>query len=157
MGERGPARVRGAVVRALPAPGATRVLAATSFANALGSSLLVTSLVLYFTRVIGLSGGQVALGLTVGGGLGLLVGVPLGHLADTRGARELLIALLVLQAAATLGYVVARSFGAFLVAACAAGLLDRGASAVRSGVVVSTSGSRSGSRGTPQRRRRSWA
>jgi Major Facilitator Superfamily len=120
----------------IPKSGPLRVLAVISFANAAGTSLLVTSLVLYFTKVVSLSGGQVAAGLTLGGGLGLLVGVPLGHLGDRYGARELMMVLHVLLALAIVGYVFAEDFASFLVVSCFVGVLDRGAAAVDTGVVA---------------------
>ncbi|MCW2986760.1 MAG: major facilitator superfamily 1 [Conexibacter sp.] len=77
------------------------------------SGLLATSVVLCFTRQVGLSGAQVGIGLTVGGALGLLVGVPVGHVADRRGPREVLVALMVGVAVATLSYAFVRSYVAF--------------------------------------------
>lgn len=112
------------------------MLAAATLVNTFGNGLLLTVSVLFFTRSVGLSAGLVGLGLTIAGALGLLVGVPLGTLADRRGPRELLIWLLLGQAAATAGYLLVRSFPSFLVAACFVVALNRGASAVRQGLIA---------------------
>jgi hypothetical protein len=106
--------------------------------NDAGSALLITTLVLYFTREVGLSGPQVGFGLTLGGAIGLLVGVPLGHLADLRGARGVTIALLLLQGLSTLSYVFVSSFTAFVIAACFVVALGRGSAAVQQGLIVRT-------------------
>jgi MFS family permease len=113
-----------------------RTLSAMTLANTVGSGLLGASVVLYFTHLVGLSGGQVGLGLTVAGGLGLLVGIPVGHVADRRGPREVLVALMLGEAVATLSYVFVRSFGVFLVAVCLVVTVDRAASAVKQGLLA---------------------
>jgi MFS family permease len=113
-----------------------RTLSAMTLANTVGSGLLGASVVLYFTHLVGLSGGQVGLGLTVAGGLGLLVGIPVGHVADRRGPREVLVVLMLGEAVATLSYVFVRSFGVFLVAVCLVVTVDRAASAVTQGLLA---------------------
>lgn len=113
-----------------------RALSAMTFVNTIGNGLLMTSVVLFFTREVGLSGGQVGLGLTIGGALGLLVGVPAGHLGDRRGPREVLGVLMVAQGAATATYVLVSSFAAFVVAACAVVTLSQAASAVKQGLIA---------------------
>ena len=113
-----------------------RTLSAMTLANTVGSGLLGASVVLYFTHLVGLSGGQVGLGLTVAGGLGLLVGIPVGHVADRRGPREVLVVLMLGEAVATLSYVFVRSFGVFLVAVCLVVTVDRAASAVKQGLLA---------------------
>jgi hypothetical protein len=65
----------------LPEPGARRVYGITTLVNTLGFGLIVTSMVLYFTRVVHLSSNQVGLGMTVAGLVGLAAGVPIGDLA----------------------------------------------------------------------------
>lgn len=120
----------------LPSDPLLRRLSLAAVVNSAGTGMLVSTLVLYFTLIVGLSGAQVAAGLAAGGALGVLVGLPLGHLADTRGARGVLVALLLLEAAATLTYLFADSFAAFLVTATAATAVNRGAMAVSQGVTA---------------------
>jgi predicted MFS family arabinose efflux permease len=123
-------------VKELREPGPVRTFAVVTLVNTVGNGLLATAAVLYFTHVVGLSGGQVGVGLTLAGGLGLLVGIPLGHLADRRGPREVLLALLVAEAFATAAYVLVDSYAAFLIAAAFVVTLDRGSSAVRQGLIA---------------------
>ena len=51
----------------VPEPGPRRVYGLTTLVNTFGFGLVVTSLVLYFTRVVHLSNVQVGLGLTISG------------------------------------------------------------------------------------------
>lgn len=120
----------------LPAPGPTRVLAGATLVNTAGNGLFLTGSALFFTRSVGLSAGQVGLGLTLAGLVGLLVGIPAGHLADRRGAREVLLALYVLQGAAMAGFALVRGFAGFLLVAVAYTALDRAGNAVRQGLVA---------------------
>jgi MFS family permease len=113
-----------------------RVLSLSTLVNTVGSGLLGTSVVLYFTRFVGLSGGQVGVGLTVAGAIGLVVGVPAGHLGDRRGPREVLMAIMVLEAVALVAYVWVGSFVAFLVAACAFVVAVQAGMAVRQALVA---------------------
>ena len=66
----------------LPEPGPQRVYGLATLVNTFGFGLVVTSLVLYFTRVVHLGSLQVGLGLTISGLIGLVAGVPVGALAD---------------------------------------------------------------------------
>jgi Na+/melibiose symporter-like transporter len=69
----------------LPEPGPRRVYGLATLVNTFGFGLVVTSLVLYFTRVVHLGSLQVGLGLTISGLIGLVAGVPVGALADRHG------------------------------------------------------------------------
>lgn len=111
-----------------------RVLSLATLVNTVGSGLLTTSVVLYFTRFVGLTGAQVGAGLTVAGAVGLLVGVPAGHLGDRRGPREVAIAVFLVQAVTMAGYVLAGSFAAFVVAAVLVVAAMQAGFAVRQGL-----------------------
>jgi MFS family permease len=126
--------------RLLPAEAPARALALSTLANTIGNGAFYTVSAIYFTRVIGLSPVQVGIGLTVAGTVGLLAGLPAGHAADVRGPREVLTALCLASGLATLGYLVASSFGAFIVAAVFVTALDRSANAVRNGLIASVGG-----------------
>ncbi|MCU1673415.1 MAG: major facilitator superfamily 1 [Frankiales bacterium] len=121
----------------VPPPGPTRLLAGATFVNTFGNGLFYTGSVLFFTRSVGLSPGQVGFGLTLAGALGLLAGIPFGHLADRRGAREVLVTLMVAEGFAMAALALVHSFGAFLLVACTYTVLDRGANGVRQGLIAS--------------------
>ena len=123
-------------MRLVPPPGPLRPLAAATFVNTFGNGLFFAGSVLFLTRSVGLTAGQVGVGLTVAGALGLLAGVPAGHLADRRGAREVLVLLMYGEAAAMTLLVLVHSFATFLLVASTYTVLDRAASGVRQGVVA---------------------
>ena len=77
-------------VRGVPTDPNLRVLALATLVNTLGNGALTTTFALYFTHVVGLRATQVGLALSVAALVGLLVQVPMGHLGDVRGPRELL-------------------------------------------------------------------
>jgi MFS family permease len=113
-----------------------RILSLATLVNTVGSGLLGTSVVLYFTHFVGLSGAQVGVGLTVAGVVGLVVGVPAGHLADRLGPREVAVALILVQGATMVGYLLVGSFAAFLVAAILVIAATQATMAVRQGLTA---------------------
>lgn len=104
--------------RIIPPSGPPRVLALAQLANAFGDGAYYVCSALYFTRVVGLSPTQVGFGLTLGWALGSVAGVPLGHLADRRGARGTAALLAVVTGAAVGSFLSVRSFAVFVLAAC---------------------------------------
>jgi MFS family permease len=119
----------------VPPPGAVRVLAAGTFLGSVGTGVQLTACVLFFTRVAGLSAGQVGLGLTGAAVAGLLAGVPLGSLADRLGARRVLLAVVPAQAAAVLGWLLVSSVPGLVLVLGVSAALETGASAARGGLV----------------------
>ncbi|WP_329124401.1 MFS transporter [Streptomyces sp. NBC_01353] len=104
----------------LPDTGPQRVIAASNFVNTVGSGLYLTAGVLYFTQAVHLPASQVGLGLGIAGFVSLAVGIAVGRLADTRGARGVYAVTLVIRTAATAGFVFADDFWLFVLAVCAA-------------------------------------
>ncbi|MFE5482189.1 MFS transporter [Streptomyces sp. NPDC056527] len=104
----------------LPDTGPQRVIAASNFVNTVGSGLYLTAGVLYFTQAVHLPAGQVGLGLGIAGFVSLAVGIAVGRLADTHGARGVYAITLVVRTAATAGFVFADDFWTFVLAVCAA-------------------------------------
>jgi MFS family permease len=98
----------------LPEPGAQRVYGLVTLVNTLGFGLVITSMALYFTRVVHLGTVQVGLGLTISGLIGLVAGVPAGDLADRHGPRTIVRLTLFVQFLSTLGYLFIRDFAAFV-------------------------------------------
>lgn len=113
-----------------------RALSLSTLINTIGNGLLSTSVVLYFTRFVGLSGAQVGIGLTIAGAVGLVVGVPAGHLGDRRGPREVMIGFVLLEAVTMVAYVVVGSFAGFVVAAVLVVTSMQAASAVKQGLIA---------------------
>ncbi|MFB6842731.1 MFS transporter [Streptomyces sp. NPDC056361] len=112
----------------LPSDPGLRRFAAANLVNTVGSGLYLTGSALFFTRVIGLSSGQVALGLGTATAVGLALMVVCGKLADRVGAKPVYLGLLLLQAAAMTGYVFVDGVTGFMVVAVISGVADRGIS-----------------------------
>ncbi|MFD0527718.1 MFS transporter [Kitasatospora arboriphila] len=120
----------------LPPPGPARGLAGAQLTNALGDGAFLVTSALYFTRVVGLSAGQIGLGLTLGWAAGALAGVPLGHLADRRGPRGVAALLAVATSAAVGVFLLASSFPVFLAAAVLYGCAQSGLGAARQALLA---------------------
>jgi MFS family permease len=86
--------------RGVPLDPTLRIMALGQFANRFGGGALMTTSALYFTRHQGFTATEVGLALSVSALVGLLVNVPAGQLADTRGPTRVL-AWLVLGSALT--------------------------------------------------------
>lgn len=104
--------------------------------NTAGNGIFMTVSALYFTRIVGLSFVQVGLGLTIAGVFGLFGGVPLGHLADRRGPREVMLVLLGLLAVTGTVLIFVHTWWQFVVVASVEALLDRGSGAVRGAMIA---------------------
>jgi MFS family permease len=94
--------------------------------TALGQGMYSAAGIIYFTRVLGLSVGQVGLALSVAGAMGFLAAVPLGRLIDEIGARRTAVALQLAKAVLVASLAVIESFWLFLVAAALLGAATRG-------------------------------
>jgi hypothetical protein len=116
-------------------PGSLARLGAGTFVSAVGNGAWYTSWALFLTRSVGLSPAQVGLGMTVAGVVGLLAATPIGWVADRLGAREVFVALLVLQGAASLAYLAVGGLAAFVATACVAEAA-RGGSGARNALVL---------------------
>jgi MFS family permease len=130
---------RARLQRLLPETRAARIMALATLINVTGYGMYLVVAVLYFTRIVGLSPTQVGVGLSIAGLFGLLSGVPMGHLGDRVGGRELIIVLLLLGALAALAAAVVETYWQFVLQASALAIFDRGSAAVRSGLIASTS------------------
>lgn len=85
--------------------------------NRVGNGLFNTAAALYFTLVVDLPAVQVGAALTVAGLIGLLAGIPGGHLADRRGPRTIMMLALAVQAVAMSALVFVESWAALTVIA----------------------------------------
>jgi MFS family permease len=120
----------------VPEPGPIRSLALVTLVNTTGNGVFFTLSALYFTRIVGLSVAEVGIGLGIAAFVGLLSGVPVGHLADRRGPREVMIALLLVVTVLDLLLLFVSSFAEFVLVASAFMFFERGASAVRGGLIA---------------------
>ncbi|MGP4113448.1 MFS transporter [Streptomyces sp. 4N509B] len=131
---------RGVRRRLRPAPALTgdaRTLYWATLVNMTGTGMFLTSSALYFTQYVGFSASQVGVGLSLGGLIGLLAGVPVGVLADRRGPREIYCAALFVEAVLALGLIVAQSFWAFVVVTTLASLVASASGAARGPLIRS--------------------
>src|SRR3954470_9620047 len=96
----------------LPEGRTARVLALASLVDATGTGLFLAGSALFFTRVVGLSVGQVGLGLSIAGIAGFACTLPLGALADRAGRRRSLVGLYLVRAAGYCAYILVTSFAA---------------------------------------------
>ncbi|MGW1073101.1 MFS transporter [Streptomyces sp. NPDC002537] len=127
--------VTGRVRASLPAPGAPRALALSTFVGQTGSGLFLPLSALFFTRSVGLAPSRVGLGLAVAGLIGLAAAVPIGRLADRYGPRGTYAVTLLVQALATASFALVHSFWAFAAVSTVAALAERGGSAARGAVI----------------------
>ncbi|MFC8449019.1 MFS transporter [Kitasatospora sp. NPDC057223] len=124
-----------------PAPATDRTvrsLAALLAVNATGNGLFLTVSTLWFTHGLGYSASRVGLALTLAGLCGILTAYPAGRAADRHGAKRVLTALHLLQAAAMAGFAAAHSYTAFLLLACAVTAGSRANAAVRATLYAHT-------------------
>jgi predicted MFS family arabinose efflux permease len=123
-------------MRLVPEPGPLRVLAAATLVNTFGNGLMYTTNALYFTRIVGLSAAQVGVGLSCAGFVGLLSGIPLGHLADRVGPREMQIVLLAIISVLSLLYTQVRDFWQFTALVSVVVFFDAGTRAARGALIA---------------------
>ncbi|WP_237323678.1 MFS transporter [Streptomyces sp. MOE7] len=111
--------------------GPQRKLALAGFVNQLGTAAFLATVPLYALRVIHLSIGQVGLGLSIAAVVGLIAGIPVGHLADRRGPRDIFLMTLLIQALSMTSLLFAHSFWAFVLAVAVTDLAGSSGGAAR--------------------------
>jgi MFS family permease len=119
----------------VPEPGARRRLGLGTGIYNIGTGMFMTSSVLYFTEGLGLSVTEVGLWLAVAGLIGLLAGVPMGHLADRRGPRGVASLSLVVLAVTMVGYVFVTHIWMFVVVTVVEMLATAASRASRGGLI----------------------
>ncbi|GAB2918974.1 MFS transporter [Micromonospora polyrhachis] len=100
--------------RLLPEPGPARVLTLATLVRTVGRGTWLAASALFLTRSVGLSVGQVGLGLSVFALVGLVASTPMGYLADRHGPRRIQIVALLAGSGMTALLTTVRSFPAFL-------------------------------------------
>lgn len=113
------------VASTLPPTRGGRLLMVAFLVDTLGTGLFIAGSMVFFTRYIGLSAGQVATGISLAALTGLLASVPLGVLADRAGIRMVQAVLHLLRALGFVLYVLCTDYVQFLLVACLIGIGDR--------------------------------
>ncbi|WP_151478855.1 MFS transporter [Streptomyces albicerus] len=131
-----PAAALAKTSRLFPPAGPRRVLALAQLSNSVGDGAYYVTSALYFTHVVGLAPARVGLGLTVAWAVGSVVGVPLGRLADRRGARGTAVLLALATSFAVASFLVVRGFVPFVLAACAYASAQSGLAAARQALLA---------------------
>ncbi|WNI20505.1 MFS transporter [Streptomyces sp. ITFR-16] len=128
------------ISRLLPDPGAGRVLVLCTAVASLGNGLYVTGGAVYFVHVVGLSPGQVGIGMSLAGILALALGMPAGQLADRFGPRGTTAVFALGKAVALVAAAFVHSFPAYLTMAVALGLAEQSGNVTRGALVAGVMG-----------------
>lgn len=76
-----------------PEDPAARVILVNALVSSTGTGMFLTGSALFYTKVVGLSVGEMATGLAIAGAVGLIGTLPGGVLTDAVGARRMVVAL----------------------------------------------------------------
>jgi hypothetical protein len=92
--------------------------------------------VIYFTFHVGLAPAQVALGLSIGGGISLLFGVPAGHIADRYGPRDIAVFAYFAEGLVLITFIFVHSFWPFVFVSLLAGIAGAVSGALRMATIA---------------------
>ncbi|MEV6314525.1 MFS transporter [Streptomyces sp. NPDC051776] len=120
----------------IPPPGPPRTLALAQLISRTGDGAYYVTAALFFTTVVGLSPAELGLGLTVAWTVALVLGVPLGHLADRRGVRGTAVFFFCCAAVAVGSYLFVRSFPLFVLSASLYAVGQRSGSAAQQALLA---------------------
>jgi MFS family permease len=117
-----------------------RRLAVMAVVDATGTGLFLAGSIVIFTRLVGISGQQVGLALTLAGVLSLATSMPLGKLVDRFGPRVVLAVVSLWRACGLLAYCWCHSFASFLAVTGFLAVADRAAPPVMQALVTTVVG-----------------
>ncbi|MCL7376780.1 MFS transporter [Streptomyces sp. 35G-GA-8] len=124
----------------LPEPGPGRLLVLCTAVASLGNGLYMAGGAVYFVRVVGLSPGQVGIGLSTAGVMALVLGVPVGFLADRFGPRGTTAVLALCKAAMLISAAFVHSFPAYVLMAALLGTAEQTGHVARGALVSGVMG-----------------
>lgn len=119
----------------LPESGPVRALTYATFLRAIGRGLFITVSVLFFKLSVGLSDGEIGLGMTIAGAVGLTAGLPAGRLADVVGPRGVQIVFSAAGAVLVAAYALVNDFTGFVIVAALVTFAEAGESTARAALV----------------------
>lgn len=120
-----------------------RILAGSTLVNTFGNGLFMTVDVIYFTMIVGLSPAQVALAISIAGGLAMTLSVPAGHIADRFGPRNISAYAVAAEGAVMVGLVFVHSYTPFLAIHIVMGMLGVVAQTTRMATIAKLGGEES--------------
>ncbi|MGW0538197.1 MFS transporter [Streptomyces sp. NPDC003032] len=120
----------------VPPPGPPRTLALAQLISRTGDGAYYVTAALFFTTVVGLSPAQLGLGLTIAWTVALVVGVPLGHLADRTGVRGSAVVFFGCASLTVGSYLFVRSFPLFVLSASLYAVAQRSGSAAQQALLA---------------------
>jgi MFS family permease len=129
--------------KAIPQEPHLRILALSTFVNTFGNGLFMTVDVIYFTTIVGLSPAQVALAISIAGGLALTLSVPSGHIADRFGPRNISAIAVAAEGIAMAGLFFVHSYTPFLMIHIIMGMLGVVAQTTRMATIAKLGGEES--------------
>ncbi|WP_246205146.1 MFS transporter [Agromyces salentinus] len=113
-----------------------RILVGATLISRVGRGIFLTVTVLYFTLIVGLTPGEVAVVLASASAAGVVASFAGGWLADRFSAKRLLITFTSIEGVALIAYVFAGDFVTALVIAIICGLFEQGANSTRSAIIA---------------------
>ncbi|MEU9210509.1 MFS transporter [Streptomyces sp. NPDC048415] len=112
-----------------------RLLALSTVVNTIGMGIFLSTGTIFLIRSAGLSPTNAGIGLTVGSLIGFGSGVLIGDQADRRGAREVVIGSMLLEAVASVGLLFVHSLWPLVVVAAAAAVGRSGTGSARGAMI----------------------
>jgi MFS family permease len=113
-----------------------RRLSAGALVTSIGDGIWYSTWAIYLTHSVGLPAEQVGAGLTIAGLFGFLAATPIGHQADRRGPRRILVCLALAQGVGMALYVLVTGFWAFLAVAIVVTTAKAAAGGVQTALVA---------------------
>jgi MFS family permease len=125
----------------LPASGPSRRVALSQVGDALGFGVNVLALPLFLMQIIHLPPLQVGLAFSIGGLTGVWAGILIGHLADRRGLRGVLVCMYLFHFVVAVLAPFVNSLGTAAALVCLTSFAFEGSRAVRHAVIARLGGS----------------